>query len=98
MWTAARTKHQRLLRPAFGSADRRDELDELLALEAGRAAEASAAILSFSRELLQEQEEVAREHAAKIAECFGGVTAILDRYVPYVPSVYVFEREVTPVR
>lgn len=79
MWENARTKHQRLLRPAFGSADRRDELDELLALEAGRAAEASAAIVSFSRELLQEEEAVARDHAAKIAECFGGVAAILDR-------------------
>lgn len=72
-------KHQRFLRPAFGAADRRDDLDQLLALEAGRAAEASAAIVSFSRELMQEEEAVARDHAAKIAECFGGVVALLDR-------------------
>lgn len=90
MWAAARTKHQRLLRPAFGSADRRDELNKLLALEAGRAAEASAAIASFSRELLQQEEAVARDHAAKIAECFGGVTAILDRQYSCMFRVYVW--------
>eukprot|EP00903_Cladosiphon_okamuranus_P015016 g13894.t1 len=81
VWAAARTRHQRLLRPAFGSADRRDELNELLALEASRAAEASAAIVSFSREMLQQEEAVARDHAAKMAKCFGGVTAILDSVV-----------------
>ncbi|CAM9880824.1 unnamed protein product, partial [Pylaiella littoralis] len=81
VWAAARTKHQRLLRPAFGSTDRRGELDELLALEAGRAAEAMQAIASFSRELLQEEAAAVREHAAKIAGCFGGVAAILDSVV-----------------
>ncbi len=80
VWAAARTKHHRLLRPAFGSADRRDELDDLLALEAGRASEASAAIASFSRELMREEAAAAKDHAARIAECFGGVAAILDRY------------------
>lgn len=79
MWAAARAKHERLLRPAFGSADRRDELDELLTLEAGRATEAMDAIASFSRELLQEEASAVREHAGKIAGCFGGVAAILDR-------------------
>lgn len=86
MWAAARTKHQRLLRPAFGSADRRGELDELLALEAGRAAEAMGAIASFSRELLQKEATAVREHAAKIAGCFGGVAAILDRCPPFHSS------------
>ena len=79
VWAAARTKHQRLLRPAFGSADRRDELDDLLSREAGRASEASEAIASFRRELMREEAATARDHAARIADCFGGVAAILDR-------------------
>lgn len=84
VWAAARAKHQRQLRPAFGSADRRDELDELLAIEAARAAEVTEAIVSFSRELLKEEVAAMKAHAAKIACCFGGVAAILDRYVSSV--------------
>lgn len=79
VWEAARAKHQRLLRPAFGSADRRGELDELLATEAERAAEATAAIASFSRELVREEAAVTKEHAEKVSCCFSGVAAILDR-------------------
>ncbi|CAN0107051.1 unnamed protein product, partial [Laminaria digitata] len=78
---AARAKHQRLLRPAFGSADRRDELEELLALEAARAADARGAMMSFRQELLEEEAAVAREYASKLAACFQGVTAILDSVV-----------------
>lgn len=76
---AARAKHQRLLRPAFGSADRRDELEELLSLEAARAADARGAMMSYRQELLEEEAAVAREYATKVAACFRDVTAILDR-------------------
>lgn len=78
-WAAARAKHQRLLRPAFGSADRREELDELLDLEAARAAEARGAIVSFRRELLEKEAAAARERAGMVASCFCGVAALLDR-------------------
>ncbi|CBJ30237.1 conserved unknown protein [Ectocarpus siliculosus] len=81
VWAAARTKHQRQLRPAFGSADRREELDELLAIEAARAAEVTEAILSFSRELMKEEVAAMKTHAARVACCFGGVAAILDSVV-----------------
>ncbi|CAM9400850.1 unnamed protein product [Ectocarpus fasciculatus] len=81
VWAAARAKHQRQLRPAFGSADRRGELDELLAIEAARAAEVTEAIVSFSRELLKEEVAAMKTHAAKVACCFGGVAAILDSVV-----------------
>eukprot|EP00904_Undaria_pinnatifida_P004042 jgi/Undpi1/13639/HiC_scaffold_9.g03293.m1 len=78
---AARAKHQRLLRPAFGSADRRDELEELLSLEAARAADARGAMMSYRQELLEEEAAVAREYATKVAACFRDVTAILDSVV-----------------
>lgn len=78
MWTAARAKHQRLLRPALGSADRREELEELLNLEAGRASEAMGAIAAFRKELLNDEAAGARERAGKVAGCFKGVAAILD--------------------
>lgn len=68
-----------MLRPALGSADRREELDELLGVEAERAAEARAAIVAFRRELLEEEAAAARERARKVAGCFAGVSAILDR-------------------
>ncbi|CAM9618005.1 unnamed protein product [Scytosiphon promiscuus] len=81
VWEATRAKHQRLLRPAFGSADRRSELDELLAMEADRAAEATAAIASFTRELVREEAAATRQHAAKVSCCFSGVATILDSVV-----------------
>lgn len=81
MWNAAREKHQRLLRPVLGSADRRDELQELLTLEAGRAAEARAAIAAFQRELLEEEVAGAKASAEKISLNFEGVAAILDTCV-----------------
>lgn len=84
VWAAARAKHQRQLRPTFGSADRREELDELLAIEAARAAEVTEAIVSFSRELMKEEVAAMKTHAAKVACCFGGVAAILDRYLSSV--------------
>ncbi|CAM9539372.1 unnamed protein product, partial [Hapterophycus canaliculatus] len=80
-WEAARAKHQRLLRPAFGSADRRGELDELLAMEADRAADATAAIASFSRELVREEAAAMRQHAANVSCCFSGIAVILDSVV-----------------
>lgn len=79
MWAAARVKHQRLLRPAFGSADRREELNQLLSQEEGRVAEAMQAIFSFRRGLLEQEAMGAREQAARISDCFGGVMTILDR-------------------
>lgn len=78
VWTAARVKHRRLLRPALGSADRHEELEELLALEAGRASEAMGAIVAFQKELLSDEAAGTRERAGKIARCFKGVAAILD--------------------
>ncbi|CAM9994115.1 unnamed protein product, partial [Ectocarpus sp. 12 AP-2014] len=81
VWAAARAKHQRQLRPAFGSADRREELDELLAIEAARAAEVTEAIMSFSRELMKEEVAAMKTHAAKVTCCFGAVAAILDSVV-----------------
>ncbi|CAM9256084.1 unnamed protein product [Ectocarpus sp. 12 AP-2014] len=81
VWAAARAKHQRQLRPAFGSADRREELDELLAIEAARAAEVTEAIVSFSRELMKEEVAAMKTHAAKVTCCFGAVAAILDSVV-----------------
>lgn len=78
MWTAARVKHQRLLRPALGSADRHEELEELLTLEAGRASEAMGAIVAFQKELLNDEAAGTRERAGQIAGCFKGVAAILD--------------------
>lgn len=81
MWRAAREKHQRLLRPVLSSADRREELQELLALEAGRAVEARSAIAAFQRGLLQEELAGARDSVEKIAATFEGVMAILDRCV-----------------
>lgn len=65
----------------LGSADRREELQELLALEAGRAAEARGAIAAFQRELLEEELAGARDSAENIAATFEGVVAILDRCV-----------------
>lgn len=80
VWDAARIKHQRLLRPALGLADRREELNELLAVERKRATETIAAIVAFRRHLVEEEAVAAKKRARRVADCYMGIVAILDRY------------------
>lgn len=80
VWDAARSKHQRLLRPVLGLADRREELNELLAVERKRATEAMAVIVAFHRDLVEEEAMATEERTRRIADCYMGIVAILDRY------------------
>lgn len=80
MWDAARSKHQRLLRPVLGLADRREELNELLDVERKRATEAMAAIVAFRRDLVEEEVVAVEERARRVADCYMGIVTILDRY------------------
>ncbi|CAM9186768.1 unnamed protein product [Discosporangium mesarthrocarpum] len=81
VWAAAREKHRRMLRPVLSSPDRRAELEEVLALEQGRAAEAKGAIDAFCRQLLDKEASRGRSDAEKLVRCFRVTVSILDSVV-----------------
>jgi hypothetical protein len=98
VWTAAKAKHQSLLRPQMGRPDAKKELDELTRKECERSEEVLQAIQKVREDIIQGQIQHAQLFVSTIVEQTSSALGLIDTLVliddlGYLPGDELIEKK-----